>query len=84
MKVVNADLSKVYPYLKAVDFKADIVALNPPFSLFWELPELTGNPDKKIESQKATILIGYELLSTLGAGYFIASRSTFEKSVEQR
>jgi SNF2 family DNA or RNA helicase len=81
LKVANADLSKVYPYLKAVDFKADIVALNPPFSLFWELPELTGNPDKKIESQKATILIGYELLSILGAGYFIASRSTFEKSL---
>ena len=81
LKVVNADLSKVYPYLKAVDFKADIVVLNPPFSLFWELPELTGNPDKKIESQKATILIGYELLSTLGAGYFIASRSTFDKTL---
>jgi len=80
-KIANADLSKLYPYLKAVDFKADIIALNPPFSLFWELPELTGSEDKKIESQRATILIGYELLSGLGAGYFIASRSTFEKSL---
>jgi SNF2 family DNA or RNA helicase len=81
LKVANVDLSKVYPYLRAVDFKADIVALNPPFSLFWDLPELTGNPDKKIESQKATILVGYELLSALGTGYFIASRSTFEKTL---
>ena len=77
MRIANANIVELYPFLKQIDFKADCVVMNPPFNLFWKSPELTGSEDKAIESQLATVRIGMDLLKDYGgASAFIVAEST--------
>ena len=81
MRIVNANLPELYPYLLKVEFQPTGMVLNPPFSLFWDSPELTGSEDKKIESQEATIRMGISLLATSGQGAFIVQKSSWDQKL---
>ena len=39
---INADLTRLYPLLKAVDWQADLFALTPPWDLHWYRDRLAG------------------------------------------
>ena len=39
---INADLTRLYPLLKAVNWQADLFALNPPWDLHWYRDRLAG------------------------------------------
>jgi superfamily II DNA or RNA helicase/predicted RNA methylase len=80
-EIHNANLVELYPYLLKVEFQANAMVLNPPFSLFWTVPELTGTDEKKIESQLATILMAENLLTHSGHGAFVAEKSTWLNSI---
>ena len=47
-EIVNANLVELYPYLLKVEFQANSMVLNPPFSLFWTVPELTGRTRRRL------------------------------------
>jgi len=80
-EIANANLVELYPYLLKVEFQANAMVLNPPFSLFWTCPELTGSEEKKIESQMATILMAMSLSTHSGHGAFIVEKSTWLNSI---
>ncbi|MFH0989919.1 MAG: DEAD/DEAH box helicase [bacterium] len=83
MRIVNANLPELYPFLLSVDFRPNVVVLNPPFSLFWKSPELTGSDDKSIESQEATILMGINLLASNGHGAFLVQKTSWQNSLSK-
>ncbi len=83
LDVVNANLAEMYPLLLQVEFKADVFVLNPPFTLFWHVSELTNSEDKQIESQLATVKMAIEMTKHKGHGAFLVSKSAWDKSLSQ-
>jgi len=70
---LHADFTQFYKYLKAVQFEADIFALNPPFGLSWDVSE-----DVPKNSVEATMAMAYELSHQYSGGYIIMSARNAE------
>ncbi len=78
-KSITGDLQKVYPLLRQVDFKADAIAINPPFGLQWN--------DAKYGSLNSTVLCylyAVSLLSSFGQGVLIAGMDRFDREILKR
>jgi len=83
LNVVNANLAELFPLLLQVEFHADVFVLNPPFTLFWNIPELTNSEDKAIESQLATVKMAIAMTKQGGQGAFLVAKSAWQKSISQ-
>ena len=82
LHIVNANVAELYPYLLQVEFQPNAIVLNPPFSLFWSCPAITGSEDKKIESQLATVLMAVNMVASSGHGAFLVEKSTWDNSIK--
>lgn len=83
LNVVNANVAELYPLLLQVEFHADVFVLNPPFTLFWHIPELTNSEHKTIESQLATVKMAISMTKHRGQGAFLVAKSAWDKSISQ-
>lgn len=78
-KSITGDIQKVYPLLRQVDFKADAIAINPPFGLQWD--------DARYGSLNSTVLCylyAISLLSDFGQGVLIAGADRFDREILKR
>lgn len=90
--LAQADITKWYPIASEVDFRADLITLNPPFSLRWHADRLAPlaasrwpnvrlafdawKSNGTIDSTLASLLIALDLLSDAGEGYLICNHDT--------
>jgi len=76
---IVGDIQKVYPLLRQVGFKADAIAINPPFGLRWY--------DAKYGEMNSTALCylyAVSLLSGYGQGALIAGAERFDREILTR
>lgn len=69
--VMHGDLNGIAPLLREVGWQADLLVLNPPFSLRW--------PDG--ESTLVTWNLAHELLTTKGEGMMICNAATAQRLI---
>jgi|GEM_PF-3441456 len=91
-RIQQADFTHWFPLAAEIDFKADLICMNPPFSLRWHADRLAalGRSDLPgiadtyrahakngtIDSTLASLLCGIELLSGCGEGFLICNADT--------
>ncbi len=89
---LNGDVTKFYPLAAEVDWRADLFALNPPYSVQWETARLAALGESNapavretyvrlrhketIDSTLATLLIALDLCTDKGEGYLICNENT--------
>jgi predicted RNA methylase len=95
--VITSDVQAVYPLLREIDWKADLILCNPPFSLKWdpkrleclaestceEVAEIFAKYKNKpaIDSTLASFLIALDALSQRGEGYFVCTAAAAERLI---
>ena len=90
-----ADVTKLYPLWRDVDFAADTITINPPFSLRWHSERLRGLCESHVEavaavakevlrkptvdSTLASLLIALDRCTSKGEGYMVCNAGTARK-----
>jgi hypothetical protein len=93
---IAGDLGGVFPLLKEIDFKADCVVLNPPWSLKWKKESFsklaesdietvrrcfTQSEGDTIDSTVMTLMAALDICSDRGEGFVIANDDTLQRLI---
>ena len=93
---IAGDLGGLFPLFKEIEFQADCIVLNPPFSLKWKksafakLAEseletvrraFTEYPEDTIDSTVMTLMAALDLCSYKGEGFLIANDDTLSRLI---
>ena len=77
-KAITGDMQKVYPLFRELGFKADTIAINPPFGLAW-----TDTEGKRVNSTLLCYRYAIELLASFGQGVMICGWERYLREVAQ-
>ncbi len=81
--VFCGDVTRVFPLLKEANCKFDLLVLNPPFSLLWDVEIESASFLRKngIDSTLATYLMAMDLLTPAGEGMMICNAATAKRLI---
>lgn len=91
VRTIIADLNRLFPLMREVGLRFDLLVMNPPFGLRWPAPEIQIKHRRPVrpvdgmlmmDSVQASWLMALELLTEYGEGLMIAPQPVVEKLIQ--